>query len=301
MDGRMWTRWAAAGLLAAAVGCSSTPKTASGMTAQLPGQGESRWAKLFGPKPPGPLPPPPAEVVASGGKKKGISPETQITFAKTHMEAAFLEDQTRSDELLDAARQRFQAVLQKDPKNAEALRGLGELYTRARDRDKAVAAYQALVKAHPKDHKAAHEMALSCASFDEWVAATGAVEYALSLDPENRRYQKTYGKCLAWAGQPDRALEVLAKVMPEAEARYTLAKVLVEGQQVDLGRQQLRLAVQADPSFAPAKEALAQLEGGPQPTQAAAAEADGATPAVVQTTYQQPQPEPQPQPQPGNN
>jgi tetratricopeptide (TPR) repeat protein len=271
MDGKRMAKLAAAGLLAAAAGCKSTDQTTSGLTAQLPGQGESRWARVFGPpKPPGPLPPPPLETAAaSGDKKKGISPETLTTFAKVQVDAAFLErPQAETDQLLDEARTRYQKVLTKDPKNAEALRGLAELYTRARDKEKAIATYQTLVAAHPKDHGAAHAMALACASFDEWVAALGAAEYALSLDPENRRYQKTYGKCLVWAGQADRALEAFVKVMPEAEARFTLGKLLMQGGQPELGRQQLDLAVKADPSFEPAREALAKFDSpaaAPQP------------------------------------
>ena len=271
MDGR-WIKLTAAGLLAAAVGCSSTKQTTSGMTATLPGQGESRWARIFGPpKPPGPVTPPVVEVASSRKLpkpgKKGISPETDISFAKVQVDSAFLEgrEANETDSLLDAARMRFQKVLNADPKNADALRGIAELYTRAGDRDKSIAAYQALVNAHPKDHKAAHEMALACARFDEWPAAASACEYALSIDPENRRYHRTYGKCLTWAGQHDRAVEVLAKVMPEAEARYLVAKVLFEGEQVDLGRQHLILAVQADPTFAPAQETLAKLNGTTPP------------------------------------
>jgi tetratricopeptide (TPR) repeat protein len=264
MDGKRMAKLLGAGLLATAVGCRSTDQTTSGMTAQLPGQGESRWARLFGPpKPPGPpAPPPPVETAStSGDKKKGISPETMTTFAKVEVDAAFLDrPQNETDQLLDAARARFQKVLTKDPKNAEALRGLAELYTRARDREKAVATYQALIQAHPKDHAAAHAMALACASFDEWAAALGAAEYALSLDPENRRYQKTYGKCLVWAGQADRALEVLVKVVPEAEARFTIAKLLTQNGQPELGRQQLALAVKVDPTFEPAQEALARFD-----------------------------------------
>lgn len=276
MDGIRWTKLAAAGLLTAAVGCTSTSpgKTTSGLPASVPGQGESRWARLFGPpKPPGPpKAPPPAEPAPTSSSpaaasffskgKKGLSAETDVAFAKVKVEAAFLEGQSpqQADMIADAARQQFQKVLAAEPKNADALRGLAELYTRAGERDKALATYQTLVNAHPKDHRSAHEMALACARFDEWASAIGAVEYALSLDPENRRYQKTYGKCLAWSGQHDRALEVLARVMPEAEARYTLAKVLVEADQPALGREQLQLAAKADPSFAPAREALAQLD-----------------------------------------
>jgi Tfp pilus assembly protein PilF len=71
--------------------------------------------------------------------------------------------------------------------------------------------------------------------------------------------------------------------MPEAEARYTLARILAENQQVDLARQQLELAVRVDPSFAPAQEALARINplAQPQPT------TERANP-VVQTMYQHP-------------
>lgn len=284
MVGKRWSQLATAGLMALAVGCSNSrqAQTTSGMSTTLPGQGESRWSSLFGSKPPGPTPTDTGmEIVDRSSKKKGVSPETHVTFAKVQVDAAFFEGRSsqETDQLLDHARQRYQKVLNTDPTNAEALRGLAELYTRAGDRDKALQLYQTLVEAHPKDHKAAHEMALACARFDEWNAAIGACEYALSLDPENRRYRKTLGKCQAWAGDYERAYESLASVMREPEARTTLGRLMVEAGHAEMGRQQLQYALAVDANYAPAQEALAAMNG--QVPQGVPAQGD-----IRQTGYQ---------------
>lgn len=265
MDGRRFKLWALAGAMAAAVGCRSQQTTTSGMPVP-PAAGGSR-VSLFAPKPPGPVPQqPPIDEAAEARKKGPLKPETIVAFADAQVDAAFAGDGASSADtgrVLDEARLKYQKALERDPKNYEALRGLARLYTRAGDREQALATYAALVRAYPQDHKAAHEQALAHARFEDWDGATAACRQALALDPQSRRYTRTLGLCLARTGQAQEGFDLLGKVMPEAEARTTMAKVFADGGQADAARQQLELAVKADPAFAAAQEMLAQFTGQP--------------------------------------
>ena len=259
MDGnRTIRKWATAAAVAAAVGCAGTgPKTVTGTT--LPGAGEGKISRLINGGPPGPVKSQP-EVVAAKPKVSALKSETNVSFADVQVDAAYLDNTTtqETNRLLDDARQRYQKVLVKDPNNADAMRGLARLYTRTGDRERAYASYQQLIQVAPKDHKAAHEFALACGRFEDWPNATTACERALAADPENRRYHRTLGVCLAHAGQYERSFDAMLKAAPEAEARFTLARVLADTNQPELAKQQMQLAVQADPSFEPAKEWLGQ-------------------------------------------
>ena len=267
MDGkRLIAKVLAAGAVAGAVGCSTPMKTASSPAVpQLPGGAESRFAKLFAPKPPGPVTPQ-YETVDAKPKVTSLKPETDIAFADVQVDAAFMEDQptATTNRMLDEARQRYQKVLAKEPQNVEATRGLARLYTRTGDRDRANQSYDTLMRANPKDHKLIYEYALACGRFDDWAGATASCEKALAQDPENRRYYRTYGVCLARTGNYEKAFDVMLKVSPEAEARYSLAKVLMDNDQAELGKQQMQLALQADPNFGPVKEWFASVPAAPQ-------------------------------------
>lgn len=269
---RMIAAGFAAAAVAAVTGCSNTPKTASGasQTGLPAGQG-SMLSRAFGPKlgPVDPTPPP----IVEAAKRGPIKPETDVAFADVNVEAAFAEERTpqERDTLLDEARQRYQRAIQKDAHCVAAHRGLARLYTRTGDRERAAQTYQQLLQAAPQDHGAAYEMALACGRFDDWPNAVAACEYALAADPENRRYKRTYGVCLARTGQLDKAFESMMKVMGEAEARTVVAKVLYDSGNAEAGKQQLQLAMKADPTYEPAKQLFADPTGGVK--QAAAFEA----------------------------
>lgn len=288
MDGsrRLIGKWfsaATAATVATVVGCGTTgTQVTSNQTPPqaLTGQTDSRLARVFGPRAPGPLPHQQQEISAdrtattTGAKPTSLLPKTDVTFADVQVEAAFGSENPTPDQnrMIDAARARYQKVLAKDPVNVDALRGLARLYTRSGDKERAFATYRQLVQAAPKDHKAMHEFALACGRFDEWQSAAAACEQSLTADPENRRYHRTYGVALARLGQYERSFEAMLKAAPEAEARYTLARVLQDTDQMDMAKQQMQLAAAADPTYAPAKEWLSDPAGS----------------GVVQVQYQTP-------------
>jgi thioredoxin-like negative regulator of GroEL len=285
MDGRRFLRWwLCGGLFVGAVGCNrgsyhdkfGMPRPGETVAAIAANAGTR--PSLFGRTPSGPpgpgqavpgMPGPVPNEVATPTRRsgKGLLPETEATLADTHIAAALADPPPANrDELLDMARQRYQRALKADPKNKAALRGTAGMYARLGDRDRAVEAYKKYLKHFPKDHELMHDVAVTHAQWKDWAGAAGWCEQALRVDPENRTYRKTLGFCLARGGRWEDAFAVFCQVMPEAQARYSIARVLEHQNHADASREQLQLALKADPTFEPAREFLVELTQPAQPT-----------------------------------
>lgn len=279
MDGKCWKALVATSLLAASAGCRGTGSKATTSGVPVPpaaaaatGQGNA-ISRLFAPKPPGPVPQfqPVDAAVADAGKKKGpIKAETVAALANAQVGAAFdFQDEgtvnPNLDRLADDARQKYQRALELDPKNRDALQGLARLYTRLGDRERAIATLQTLQSYYPQDHKIAYELALTHARFEDWTNGISACRNALAGDPENRRYQKTLGILTARTGNFEEGFNTLAGVMPEPDARMTMAKILADMERMDLAEQQVKLALKADPNHPLAREWVA-AQSAPQST-----------------------------------
>src|SRR3954470_6950825 len=117
MDGR-WKLALASTMLAGLVGCTSTPKPT--LPAPPPPQTPSKNSVYV---------PEPAD---DADKKDGpLAASTKLAFASSWVEAVATDPAKPAgerDRLLSQARLVFQEVLAEDPKNVEALIGLGEMY-----------------------------------------------------------------------------------------------------------------------------------------------------------------------------
>lgn len=307
MDGRLLRRWTLVGLLAPSVGCNLWPKNETMPPGGLPMPAEgkpsllSRMGGTSNPRFPGP---PDEKPMPKMSRKKGIGLglEGELAFADAEVDGAFIEGKPaiERDALIDAARQRYQKVIATDPKNKAALIGLAKLYAKAGDKERAIQGYEAALRHHPKDHELAHKMAAMQARFGDWQACADAARYALSLDAENRTYQKTLGYALSQTGKWDEAFDTLMKLMPEAEARYFLGRVLADMERIDDAKVQMDMALRANPQFDPAREFLATVTSAPPAPVLPGTQPTNPTvdPGVQQTQFQQPVPNLQPVPNP---
>lgn len=261
MDGRRFRKWVLAGCLAAGgAGCNRNA-VRSPVDPQVTGLPATQAKKPFfgsGPAQPTHTPDPPAEEARKGPPK----PETVVAIADVKLGQAFDEktDPATRQALLDLARQEYQKALQQDPKNKAALLALARFYTRIGEREKAVEVFKKYLTHYPQDHDAAHEVALAHAQWKDWDGAVAWCDFALRIDPENLTVRKTKGFCLARAGRWDDALGVMAQLMPEPQARYLIARVMEHQREFAASRQQVQMALRADPNFAAAREFLAELD-----------------------------------------
>lgn len=268
------------GSLVAAAGCSTPEKTPNQKFAEQLANAQNppnMWQRMTGQRSNASPISNAGNVAEAPRSKPGqqLKPETECEFAETAFAAAIDPAVVGSerDRRLDAARQQFHKVLTRDPKNGRAMMGLARVYAETGDRDKAGQYLKMYFEVNPRDHKAAYDMAITYGKKKEYDAAAAGCEFAISLDPENREYRKAYGFFLAFSGKTEEAVAALMhnRTMTEAVARHNVAGILDQIQQVDACKQQLRLAVQADARFEPAKQMLNELEG-----------------AVVQTEYRAP-------------
>lgn len=206
-----------------------------------------------------------ATAVTTDGTKPAAVGTANWEVAKTRADDGLRPKYSpvERDRLVDTARQRYQRALATDPAHKGALVGLARLYTFTGDKDRAVQAYTAAVKAHPQDHGLACRLAGVQVQFGDFPGAEQSARYALSLDPQNRTYQKALGLALGHQAKWQEAGEVLlAAGMPEADAHYFLARVRLDRGDADGGRKQLQLALTANPQHPAATQIAAQLDAG---------------------------------------
>ena len=261
MDGRQFKWCLFGGLLVASLGCrreTTSPDMVlpKGATSSLPSSGG-----MFKSKSQPNMPIPGQDSMTSAPRKKGPpSPDTEVALAEAPLQVALTEPPpSNRDELLDMARGRYQRALKQDPKHKGALLGIARMYAKLGDKDKAVEAFDKYLKLYPKDAEALHELAMKRAQWKDLTGAMATCEAALKLDPENRSIKKTLGFCQARAGKIDEAYATLSKIMPEAQARHNLAGMLDHLGQTDACKQQLQLALVADPNHVGAKDFLNEL------------------------------------------
>jgi len=221
-------------------------------------------------------PAPPTPQVAVDAKKSDTLPKITPKASSCVAGAELLRleanahnyTQAQRDDYRERARKGYEQALHIDPKYTPAQLGLARLYFDMNDHDHAVAAYQKALKQNPKSAVLLYELGMVHARSKEWDAALTHLKAAYELNPDDKDCSSTYGHCLARSGRIDEAFEVFRRTVGEARAHFNLARMLHHMNQDDLCRQQLDLALRADPQMVDARNFLVSLAA--RPTQSAA-------------------------------
>jgi tetratricopeptide (TPR) repeat protein len=194
--------------------------------------------------------------------KHDPQPSLLVAYGDFQAREAAGRTPVEQEQYYDHARRAYQKALEQDPNNLPALQSLAHLYVAIKDHDRANATYQRALKAYPKDASLWFELGVYQTKCREWDPAVQNLRQALALDPENRFYANWLGNCLARAGRYDDSLACFQQFVGQAQAHYNVARMQVHMQQEEAARQQLRLALQADPKHEEARLLLTKLEVG---------------------------------------
>jgi tetratricopeptide (TPR) repeat protein len=244
---------------------------------------------VLGCNPQGPLP----LVSSTAEPPKPVAPATDLppadgrpkkAHASTFVAAGELAEKGSQDaartpadraNMLEQARKAYLQAIATDPNYLPAHTALANLYLTQGDQERCFAAYQKVLKAHPKEASLWYGLGMCYSRLKRWDEAVANLRKAHELDPDNRPYANTLGYCLARAGRYEESLGCFRELVGEAQAQYNLARMLHHLKRDDLSRQHLQLALRAEPQLAPARQLLAQLNG-------AAPAASGVVPASHQ-------------------
>lgn len=161
---------------------------------------------------------------------------------------------------LDEARKIYQEVLNYEPTNLEALRGLGRTYVAMRDFDRATAVYKKALEKHPREAVVYAEYSIAFSKRNRFDDAIGQLKRALDIDPENQDHQRMLAVNLVCAGQVDRGVEVLTRARGPAAAHYYVARQLWRQNQNELAKVHARKALEANANLSDARDLLNELE-----------------------------------------
>ncbi|HEV3145291.1 MAG TPA: tetratricopeptide repeat protein [Gemmataceae bacterium] len=161
------------------------------------------------------------------------------------------------------AQDAYRRALQQDPKNVPAYVGLAKVQELAGDREGALKTWQAALTKLPNDPKIWSERGMFLGRMQNFNEATASLAQASKLDPRNMEYIKNVGFMLARQGRDEEALTWLRKAMTEADAQYNVAGMMQHIGQDETCRRHLMLALQNQPSHAPALKMLTERNQPP--------------------------------------
>jgi tetratricopeptide (TPR) repeat protein len=142
------------------------------------------------------------------------------------------------------------------------------VFEAAGSRAEAAGSLQAAIRAQPQEPELWHQHGLCLGRAKQFDAAVESLRRAAELRPKNDDYNKAVGFMLARMGRPDDALPWLTRAMPEADARYNLARMMQHIGREDDGQEQLSQALRADPNHLSALKMYTESQAISTPTPA---------------------------------
>jgi tetratricopeptide (TPR) repeat protein len=212
--------------------------------------------------------------ITRDGTPKELKPATLVSLGafREQMAEQLAKNPADRERVMNEARIAYAQAIKSDPKYVPAYIGMARHWEKVDQHEKAVHTYQEALKLAPRESGLWFEVGMCHARHREWEPALANIVKAIELDRDNRKFISSHALCLYLAGQREDGLARLKKLYGEAEAHYNLAWMLHRMQENDEARQQLQLALQADPKLTDARTLLARLASAPQAAPSAQAE-----------------------------
>jgi Tfp pilus assembly protein PilF len=255
---------ATVGLLGGLAGCSSHQGSVSAQPSQEPPRAVSHKEK--------------------DEPKKELQASTCVALGQTSQHSADMPGRTPIDQehLREQARRAYIQALKLEPKNLEALSGIGNLYMSMNDYSRALESFRKATEVAPTKASTWYDLGMCQSRVKDWQPALATLQKAVDLEPENRSIVHAYGYCLARAGKYDASFAVFARVDGEAAAHYNLGRMLVHMKEEGLAREHLQKAAELDTNLVAAGNLLNQISQN-QPGQGVTI---GAPSPIIPTSYE---------------
>jgi Flp pilus assembly protein TadD len=162
-------------------------------------------------------------------------------------------------EKFEQAREIYQDLHEKHPKNPDYLHRLAVVNTRLQRYDEASNFYERARQADPKNVRLLADMGYSASLRGELQAAEQVLREALHLKPGDRRVINNLAIVVASRGQMEECLTLLKETGDEAEALGSMAYIHAMRGETSLAEARYREALAINPNLKYATNALAEL------------------------------------------
>ncbi len=196
-------------------------------------------------------------------KPKIISDEDPVSLsteakpsAKLYLAVARLFEQSGKPA---EAQEQYRNALKHEPTNLAALLGYARLKDRLGQPEIALQLYLKAGKAHPNDPSAHNNLALLHARQGRLDDAVISLRKAIRLQPRGAKYRNNIATVLVETGRAEEALAHLRAVHREPVANYNLGYLLEKHGDTSAALRYFAVALSADPSLTPARQAIDRL------------------------------------------
>ncbi len=202
---------------------------------------------------------------------EAITPKSEVVPAADPVRLSSMPDKINPDVYIglarvaeqegntDAARARYQQVLDKDANHFYALIGLARLEQRSNQYDKALLVYSRAAATHGDKAVLWNDMSQFYARQDKTDESLKALARAIRIEPHNKLYRNNMALLLLSEGKTREAFSEMASVYPPAVAHYNIGYLLSQQQKKAEAIQHLQEALRQDPQLAPARQLIAHL------------------------------------------
>ena len=188
-------------------------------------------------------------------------PRPEVTpGADLYLSMAGLQEKANQ---LDRATEQYEKALKIEPDHLGALLGFARLKDRQGKLEEATHLYEQAAEKHPEVAAAQNDLGLCYARRGILDRSIDSLEKAVKLDPRKALYRNNIATVLVEQKRIDEALEHLRSVHTEAVAYYNVAYLLNQRNDTAGAKAHFHMALEKDPTLAPAREWLAKLEGQP--------------------------------------
>jgi len=159
----------------------------------------------------------------------------------------------------DKARQLYEDLARKHPTDPQVAHRLGVVADFQRRHAEAEHFFQRALQSDPRNAEVLGDLGYCYFLQGQLSKAESALTKATLLEPANKRNRNNLGLVLGHLGRPEEALAHFKLANSEADACYNLAFIFAAQERVDEARECFQMALNADPTHRPSREALASF------------------------------------------
>jgi Flp pilus assembly protein TadD len=146
------------------------------------------------------------------------------------------------------------------PRDPRPVQDLGIVYAELGLHQEAIATLRRALELDENDVKSRNNLGFLLLAMDECEAARAELERVLAADATNSRYRNNLAFSLVCTGEHSRALQLFRSTGTEAHARYNMGVAFERIDNPESAALQYEKALEVDPKFESAREALSRLE-----------------------------------------